>query len=94
MHWYPAPFDPETTSAWLDRTLASYAIRGYGLLIVEDRVTGEFLGTAGPTRQVVEGVDEVEIGWHSRPWAEGGGHRAGGCLGGPPGRSRTSTSTI
>jgi [ribosomal protein S5]-alanine N-acetyltransferase len=73
MRWYPAPFDPETTSAWLERTLASYAIRGYGLLIVEDRVTGEFLGTAGPTLQVVEGVDEVEIGWHTRPGRKGEG---------------------
>lgn len=73
MRWYPAPFDRETTGAWLERTLASYAIRGYGLLIVEDRVTEEFLGTAGPTLQVVEGVDEVEIGWHTRPGRKGEG---------------------
>lgn len=73
MRWYPAPFDRETATAWLDRTLQSYETRGFGLLIVEDRATGAFLGTAGPTIQVVEGVDEVEIGWHTRPGRKGEG---------------------
>ena len=34
---------------------------------------GEFLGTAGPTVQIVEGIDEVEIGWHTRPGRKGEG---------------------
>ena len=36
-------------------------------------MTSGFLGTAGPTLQVVEGVDEVEIGWHTRPGRKGEG---------------------
>ncbi|HJU58052.1 MAG TPA: GNAT family N-acetyltransferase [Actinomycetota bacterium] len=73
MRWYPAPFDRETATAWLERTLQSYETRGFGLLIVEERATGEFLGTAGPTVQVVEGMEEVELGWHTRPGRKGEG---------------------
>jgi ribosomal-protein-alanine N-acetyltransferase len=73
MRWYPAPFDREGTRAWMERTFERYRDEGFGLLIVEDRVTKEFLGTAGPTIQVVEGVDEVEIGWHTRPGRKGEG---------------------
>lgn len=57
----------------MERTFERYRNEGFGLLIVEDRVTGEFLGTAGPTIQVVEDVDEVEIGWHTRPGRKGEG---------------------
>jgi ribosomal-protein-alanine N-acetyltransferase len=73
MRWYPAPFDLETTQAWLDRQLAAYETRGYALWIVEDQASGTFLGTAGPTLQKVEDVDEVEIGWHTRPGRKGEG---------------------
>ena len=73
MRWYPAPFDRRAATAWLERTLQSYETRGFGLLIVEDRATGEFVGTAGPTIQVVERVEEVEIGWHTRPGRKGEG---------------------
>jgi RimJ/RimL family protein N-acetyltransferase len=73
MRWYPAPFDREAATAWLERTLRSYETRGFGLLIVEERATGEFVGTAGLTIQVVEDVDEVEIGWHTRPGRKGEG---------------------
>ena len=73
MRWYPAPFDRETTRSWLELQVAAYATRGYALWIVEDRSSGVFLGTAGPTLQIVEGVDEVEIGWHTRPGRKGEG---------------------
>src|SRR4029453_7291867 len=62
MRWYPAPFDLETTRAWLDRQLAAYDTRGYALWIVEDRASAAFLGTAGPTLQTVEGAAEGETG--------------------------------
>jgi RimJ/RimL family protein N-acetyltransferase len=54
MRWYPAPFDRETSTAWLERQVAAYGTRGFALWIVEDRATHEFLGTAGPTVQTVE----------------------------------------
>jgi ribosomal-protein-alanine N-acetyltransferase len=73
MRWYPAPFDRETTQAWLERQIEGYRTRGHALWIVEERATGAFLGTAGPTLQKVEEVDEVEIGWHTRPGRKGEG---------------------
>jgi RimJ/RimL family protein N-acetyltransferase len=59
--------------AWIDRQFERYAQDGFGLWIVEDRATGEFLGTVGPALQTVESVDEVEIGWHVRPERKGQG---------------------
>ena len=73
MMWYPAPFDRETTRVWLDRQITAYSTRGYALWIVEDRASGAFLGTAGPSLLIVEDVDEVEIGWHTRPGRKGEG---------------------
>jgi RimJ/RimL family protein N-acetyltransferase len=73
MRWYPKRFSLEETRAWLERTFERYTTDGFGLWIVEDRGTGGFLGTVGPTIQVVEGVDEVEIGWHTRPGRKGEG---------------------
>jgi RimJ/RimL family protein N-acetyltransferase len=73
MRWYPAPFTRKESQAWLDRQLARYRDPGFGLLILEDRATEEFLGTAGPAPTVVEGIDEVEIGWHTKPGRKGEG---------------------
>jgi len=73
MTWYPAPFQREGSLTWLESQIAGYETPGYALWIVEDRVTGEFLGTAGPALRLVEGVDEVEIGWHTRPGRKGEG---------------------
>jgi RimJ/RimL family protein N-acetyltransferase len=73
MRWYPEPFPREGSLDWLERQMARYRTRGYALWIVEDRRTGEFLGTAGPNLLTIEGVDEVEIGWHTRPGRKGEG---------------------
>jgi ribosomal-protein-alanine N-acetyltransferase len=42
-------------------------------LIIEERSTGEFLGTAGPTTPIVDNAFEVELGWHVRKshWRQG-----------------------
>lgn len=73
MRWYPAPFEPEQSLAWLERQITGHRDRGFALWIVEDRVSGEFLGTAGLTTPVIEGVEEVEVGWHTRPGRKGQG---------------------
>ena len=44
-----------------------YAKHGFGLLAVEDRMTGEFLGNVGPMMQRVDDVDEIELGWSIMP---------------------------
>jgi ribosomal-protein-alanine N-acetyltransferase len=73
MRWYPEPFPREGSLQWLERQIAGYESRGYALWIVEDRRTGAFLGTAGPSLLTIEEVDEVEIGWHTRPGRKGEG---------------------
>ena len=73
MTWYPAPFSLQETRVWVDRRLEQYRKPGYSLLIVEDRESGEFLGTAGPTPMLVEDIEHVEIGWHTKPGRKGEG---------------------
>ena len=73
MRFYPDTYSSERSEEWVARQLASSAEHRYGLWIVEERAAGGFLGTVGPTLQVVEGVEEVELGWHIRKdrWGEG-----------------------
>jgi [ribosomal protein S5]-alanine N-acetyltransferase len=73
MRWYPEPFSREGSLEWLERQIARHETRGYALWIVEDRRAGAFLGTAGPSLVTIEGADEVEIGWHTRPGRKGEG---------------------
>jgi RimJ/RimL family protein N-acetyltransferase len=73
MRWYPEPFSRDGSLEWLERQIARHETRGYALWIVEDRRTGEFLGTAGPALLTIEEADEVEVGWHTRPGRKGEG---------------------
>jgi ribosomal-protein-alanine N-acetyltransferase len=67
MRYYPHPFSLEETRSWIRKRLEEYVEQGFGLWVVEDRVTGEFLGNVGPTVQRVDGVDEIELGWSITP---------------------------
>jgi RimJ/RimL family protein N-acetyltransferase len=67
MRFYPHPFSLDESRAWIERMQERYERDGLGLLAVEDRTTGEFLGNVGPCIQVVDGVDEVELGWSVTP---------------------------
>ena len=66
MAWYPQPFSREETMAWIERDRARYATAGFGHLGIELRSTGELIGDCGPTVLDIEGVPEVELGWHVR----------------------------
>lgn len=67
MRYYPHPFTIEETRAWIQRRIEQYQEDGFSLWVVEDRATGEFLGNVGPVKQVVDGVEEVELGWSITP---------------------------
>lgn len=65
--YYPHPFSLEESRQWIERMRERYARDGFALLAVEDRATEEFLGNVGPMVQIVDGVDEIELGWSITP---------------------------
>jgi ribosomal-protein-alanine N-acetyltransferase len=64
MRYYPAPFDRQGVRGWIERQLERYERDGFGLLVIEDRATGEVIGDCGPTVQDADGESFVELGWH------------------------------
>ena len=79
MRWYPAPFDRDRVVAWIADVRDSYEANGFGLLAIEDRSTGAFLGDCGPMIRHVDAEAHVELGWHVRRdrWRQGIATEAG-----------------
>lgn len=73
MQYYPRPKTRDEAQRWIDWNLGLYATRGFGLWAVVLKSTGEFVGDCGLTPQDVDGVEEIEIGYHvKRPyWRRG-----------------------
>lgn len=73
MRYYPAAFDEARMQAWVDWNMRSYEARGYGLWAMILRATGEVIGDCGLVSQQVDGVQEVEVGYHVRrdQWGQG-----------------------
>jgi RimJ/RimL family protein N-acetyltransferase len=65
MRYYPRALSAAEVEDWLARQIARYA-KGTGLLAMELRETREVVGDCGPVWQDVEGVQELEIGYHVR----------------------------
>ncbi|QDI90827.1 N-acetyltransferase [Salicibibacter halophilus] len=63
MKYYPSTKDKSQTMEWIEWTLNNYNQYGVGLWIVEDKVTGDFLGQCGIVPQEVDGEIEMEIGY-------------------------------
>jgi RimJ/RimL family protein N-acetyltransferase len=64
MHFYPRPYTRDETLEWIRLHSALHRARGLGLQAIELRETGEFVGNCGPSPQTVDGVEEIELGWH------------------------------
>lgn len=73
MRFYPRPKTRDEALAWIDWNLGLYEKHGFGLWVMESRATAEFLGNCGLTPQTVEGVTDVEVGWHTKRshWNQG-----------------------
>ena len=67
MRFYPHPFSRDETQAWIEKFIERQDREGFSLWAIEDRDTGEFLGNCGPVRQLVNGVEEIELGWSVTP---------------------------
>lgn len=74
MRYYPRPRDREEARAWIDWNQRLYREAGFGLWRVSLRATGEFVGDCGLTPQTIEGVTDVEIGYHVRFRLQGHGY--------------------
>ena len=73
MRHYPMPFDRAAVEEWIARQIRRYAINGHGLWATILKSNGELIGDCGLTIQDVEGVREVEVGYHVRRdlWGQG-----------------------
>jgi RimJ/RimL family protein N-acetyltransferase len=66
MAYYPRPKTREEAQRWIRWNTRLYNEHGFGLWVMTLR-DGTFVGECGLTIQVVDGVEEVEIGYHVLP---------------------------
>ncbi len=64
MYAYEGAFNQAELAHWLQWNLASYKENGFGLWALEEKASGKIIGECGLTRQVVEGIELLEIGYH------------------------------
>ena len=81
MRFYPAPRDRAGVESWIERNRRRYRDDGHGLWAMIWRSSGGVIGDCGLTRQTVDGVDEIEIGYHVRRdlWGQGLAPEAAGA---------------
>ncbi len=72
MEHYPAPKSRDEATAWIRWNVDGYARDGFGLWLLHD-VDGRFVGECGLTWQRVDGVEDLEIGYHLLPDRQGAG---------------------
>jgi RimJ/RimL family protein N-acetyltransferase len=80
MTFYPRPRTRDEASAWIRRNRAFYEEHGFGFWLIELLPRSRFAGYCGVRPLDLEGVPEIEIGWHvhKRFWSQGVGTQAAG----------------
>lgn len=73
MRFYIRPKSRAESLAWIDWNLGMYKEHGFGLRVMESLDTSEFVGDCGLTPQTVDGVTDIEVGWHTKReyWNQG-----------------------
>ncbi|MFD2208232.1 GNAT family N-acetyltransferase [Virgibacillus halophilus] len=73
MRFYPAPFSLQQTKKWIDRNKERYLVDGVGLWAVCLKDTKQLIGDCGIVKQIVDGQEEMEIGYHihKHHWSKG-----------------------
>ena len=73
MKYYTCPYDENGVKRWLDWCINSYRKNGFGLLAIELKESGEFIGDCGISLQKIDGELLPEIGYHinKRHWKKG-----------------------
>jgi RimJ/RimL family protein N-acetyltransferase len=73
MTYYPRPKTRPEAAHWIDWNRGLYRTHGYGLWLLTT-VGGDFVGDCGLTPQIVDGVTELEVGYHVMPALQGHGY--------------------
>lgn len=73
MHYYPSPKSRDEALAWIAWNQRLYREHGFGMWLIALRPSGEFVGDCGLTPQQVDGVVEIEVGYHVRVALQGRG---------------------
>ncbi len=73
MRYFPQTLDERLMEEWIDRNLIRYKQHGHGLWAVILKESGQFVGDCGLVIQEVDGVEELEVGYHfnKRYWGMG-----------------------
>jgi [ribosomal protein S5]-alanine N-acetyltransferase len=73
MRYYPKLYSRAEAEEWVNRQMGRYRSHGYGLWLVSDKATSEPVGQVGLTPQIVDGIEEPEIGYliHRPYWRQG-----------------------
>ncbi len=83
MHMFPKTLNRQEMREWIDRNLKRYQDFGYGLWAVILKNNQQFVGDCGLMVQEVDGVEELEVGYHfnRKFWGQGlATEAARGCM--------------
>jgi RimJ/RimL family protein N-acetyltransferase len=73
MTYYPRPRTRVEAAKWIGWNRGLYQTHGYGLWLLTTP-DGGFVGDCGLTPQFIEGVTELEVGYHVMPALQGRGY--------------------
>jgi RimJ/RimL family protein N-acetyltransferase len=73
MRLFPSTLDRQGMDEWIERNLNRYEQYGHGLWAVVLRAEEKLIGDCGLVIQDVDGVEELEVGYHFNPkyWGRG-----------------------
>ncbi|MDO5096925.1 MAG: GNAT family protein [Peptostreptococcaceae bacterium] len=66
MKYFDEIFDEKRVKRWIERSIKSYRVFGFGFWAVCLKETGEMIGDCGVTMQNINGFISPEIGYHLR----------------------------
>jgi RimJ/RimL family protein N-acetyltransferase len=64
LRFYPEMADRSALASWIERNLRRYEDDGLGLWAMIEKESGRLVGDCGLTYQDVEGVSQLEVGYH------------------------------
>ncbi|HEU4334778.1 MAG TPA: GNAT family N-acetyltransferase, partial [Candidatus Eisenbacteria bacterium] len=62
--FYPEMEERSAVERWIEKNLLRYEEHGFGLWAMIERESGRLVGDCGLSYQDVEGVSELEVGYH------------------------------